>query len=35
VTRGAPSLGEHTDAVLEEMGIPAAERERLRGLGVI
>jgi crotonobetainyl-CoA:carnitine CoA-transferase CaiB-like acyl-CoA transferase len=35
VTRGAPTLGEHTDAVLDEMGIPAAERERLRGLGVI
>jgi len=35
VTRGAPTLGADTDAVLEEMGIPAAERERLRGLGVI
>lgn len=35
VTRGAPTLGEHTEEVLEELGIPAAERERLRGLGVI
>ena len=30
-----PLLGEHTDEVLAEFGIDAAERERLRGLGVI
>jgi crotonobetainyl-CoA:carnitine CoA-transferase CaiB-like acyl-CoA transferase len=35
VTRGAPGLGQHTDEVLEEMGVPAAERARLRELGVI
>jgi len=35
VTRGAPTLGQHTDEVLEEMGVPAAERARLRERGVI
>jgi crotonobetainyl-CoA:carnitine CoA-transferase CaiB-like acyl-CoA transferase len=35
VTRGAPTLGQHTDEVLEEMGVPAEERARLRELGVI
>ena len=35
VTRGAPTLGAHTDEVLESFGVDAAERERLRGLGVI
>jgi len=35
VTRGAPGLGEHTDEVLESLGVGAAERERLRSLGVI
>lgn len=35
VTRGAPTLGEHTDEVLEEMGVAAEERARLRSLGVI
>jgi len=30
-----PALGEHTDAVLEELGLPAAETERLRAAGVI
>jgi crotonobetainyl-CoA:carnitine CoA-transferase CaiB-like acyl-CoA transferase len=35
VTRGAPTLGQHTDEVLEEMGVPAAERAKLRELKVI
>jgi crotonobetainyl-CoA:carnitine CoA-transferase CaiB-like acyl-CoA transferase len=35
VTRGAPTLGQHTDEVLEELGIPAAERAKLRELKVI
>ncbi|MEW6272119.1 MAG: CoA transferase [Thermodesulfobacteriota bacterium] len=35
VTRGAPTLGQHTDEVLEELGVPAAERARLRERGVI
>ncbi len=33
--RPPPLLGEHTDEVLGEIGIDAAERTRLRGLGVI
>lgn len=35
VTCGAPTLGAHTDEILESFGVDAAERERLRGLGVI
>lgn len=35
VTRGAPSLGEHTDEVLADFGVGAAERERLRAAGVV
>ena len=35
VDRGAPTLGQHTDEVLEEMGVPADERARLRASGVI
>jgi len=35
VRSGAPALGEHTDAILEELGVDAAERERLRADGVI
>jgi len=35
VTRGAPTLGQHTDEVLEEMGVNAATRQRLRDLKVI
>jgi crotonobetainyl-CoA:carnitine CoA-transferase CaiB-like acyl-CoA transferase len=33
--RPAPALGAHTDEVLEALGIPAAERDRLRASGVI
>ena len=32
---GAPALGEHTDELLEALGIRAPERERLRAAGVI
>ncbi len=35
VTRGAPTLGEHTDEVLEAFGVDAVERERLRSAGVV
>jgi crotonobetainyl-CoA:carnitine CoA-transferase CaiB-like acyl-CoA transferase len=35
VRRPPPLLGEHTDAVLEELGVGAAERARLRAQGVI
>lgn len=35
VTRGAPSLGQHTDEVLESLGVPEDERERLRAAGVV
>jgi crotonobetainyl-CoA:carnitine CoA-transferase CaiB-like acyl-CoA transferase len=35
VERGAPTLGEHTDEVLESLGVSAGERERLRAGGVI
>jgi crotonobetainyl-CoA:carnitine CoA-transferase CaiB-like acyl-CoA transferase len=35
VRRPPPLLGEHTDEVLAEFGIDAAERERLRGVGAI
>jgi crotonobetainyl-CoA:carnitine CoA-transferase CaiB-like acyl-CoA transferase len=35
VTRGAPTLGEHTDEVLECYGVGAAERAALRERGVI
>ena len=35
VERGAPTLGQHTDEVLESFGVDAAERERLRAAGVI
>ena len=31
----APTIGEHNEAVLRELGIDSAERDRLRGLGVI
>ncbi len=30
-----PALGEHNDEIYEELGIPADEREELRGDGVI
>jgi crotonobetainyl-CoA:carnitine CoA-transferase CaiB-like acyl-CoA transferase len=32
---GAPALGEHTDAVLAEAGIGAAELARLRALRIL
>jgi crotonobetainyl-CoA:carnitine CoA-transferase CaiB-like acyl-CoA transferase len=35
VTRGAPTLGEHTDEVLESLGIGADERSALRARGVL
>ncbi|OLC55173.1 MAG: formyl-CoA transferase [Acidobacteria bacterium 13_1_40CM_4_69_4] len=35
IRRPPPRLGEHTAEVLEELGVPAAELPRLRGLGVI
>jgi crotonobetainyl-CoA:carnitine CoA-transferase CaiB-like acyl-CoA transferase len=35
VTRGAPTLGEHTDELLESIGVGAAERAALRERGVI
>jgi len=35
VRSGAPALGAHTDALLEELGIAAAERTALRERGVI
>lgn len=35
VTRGAPVLGEHTDEVLESLGIAAEERQALRERGVL
>jgi crotonobetainyl-CoA:carnitine CoA-transferase CaiB-like acyl-CoA transferase len=33
--RAPPLLGQHTDEVLADCGLDAAERERLRGLGVV
>jgi crotonobetainyl-CoA:carnitine CoA-transferase CaiB-like acyl-CoA transferase len=30
-----PALGEHTDAVLQEMGVDAADIARLRAAGAI
>ncbi len=35
VTRAPPLLGEHTDEVLAEIGVDAAERARLRAAGVV
>ncbi len=35
VRSGAPALGAHSDAILEELGIGAAAREELRAKGVI
>lgn len=35
VTRGAPTLGEHTDEVLESLGVSAEERASLRERGVL
>ena len=35
VRERAPTLGEHTDAVLEAAGLSAEQREALRARGVI
>ena len=35
IRRPAPTLGQHTDEVLREMGLPAGEIERLRKAGVV
>ncbi|MEZ5235754.1 MAG: CoA transferase [Acidimicrobiales bacterium] len=35
VRRAAPALGEHTVAILDELGVDAAEAERLRDAGVV
>lgn len=35
IRRAPPLLGQHTDEVLQEFGIDAAERARLRAAGVI
>jgi crotonobetainyl-CoA:carnitine CoA-transferase CaiB-like acyl-CoA transferase len=35
IRRAAPGKGEHTDEVLEALGVGAAERARLRGVGAI
>jgi len=35
VERLAPDLGQHTDEVLTELGVSAAERDRLRSTGVV
>ena len=33
--RGPPGLGEHTDELLERLGVPAEERDRLRERGAV
>lgn len=35
VRQGAPALGAHTDEILDELGVPAADRARLRREGCI
>ena len=35
IRRPAPALGEHTDEVLDALGIDTAERKRLREAGAI
>jgi formyl-CoA transferase len=35
IRTGPPALGEHTDAILEDLGVPAEERTELRRDGVI
>ena len=34
IRSGAPALGAHNDEILEELGLDAAERERLRAAGI-
>jgi formyl-CoA transferase len=35
VRSGAPALGQHTDEVLRELGLPSRERENLRTRGIV
>ncbi len=35
IRTGPPALGEHTDAILAELGIPAEERAQMRSEGII
>ena len=35
VSRHAPSLGEHSDEVLEEIGLSSSERQELREKGIV
>jgi formyl-CoA transferase len=35
IRTGPPALGEHTDAILEELGVPEEERAQLRSEGII
>jgi formyl-CoA transferase len=35
VRSGAPALGQHTDEVLREIGLPSRERENLRTRGIV
>ena len=35
IRTGPPALGEHTDAILEELGVPEEERRLLRSDGIV
>jgi formyl-CoA transferase len=35
IRTGPPALGEHTDAILDDLGVPAEERAQLRAEGII